>query len=193
MKQRCPARQKEASAIHSPPGDSKLQTSARILQWSILHLHQSHPFTHYDAVAATYLKLYPEPNNTANVSAITNQGNDNSNAPNSVNYTTEFGRLDYNLSSRDHIFFDMRHNASVNGGQDYLGNHTTDSNLFRITAVSSALGLVFPTTQAGRPRPQCAAGSGSSFFRNPCRGPPIRLVSAPPHRMRQPATPISPV
>ncbi len=84
-----------------------------------------------DPIAANYLKFYPEPNYTSGVSPITNQNNYNSNAPNYVNYSTEFGRLDYNLSSRNHLFFDFRHNQSENGGQNYLNDHATDSVLFR--------------------------------------------------------------
>ncbi len=84
-----------------------------------------------DPIAAAYLKLYPEPNTTSGVSPITNQNNYNSNAPSYQRYSTEFGRLDYNLSARDHMFFDFRHNQSVNGGNDLFGNHSTENVLFR--------------------------------------------------------------
>ncbi len=84
-----------------------------------------------DPIAANYLKFYPEPNYTSGVSPITNQDNYNSNAPNHINYSTEFGRLDYNISARNHMFFDFRHDQSENGGQNYLNDHATDSVLFR--------------------------------------------------------------
>lgn len=82
-------------------------------------------------VAAAYLKFYPEPNYTSGVSPITNQNNYDSNAPNMIHYSTEFGRLDLNLGTRNHMFFDFRHDQSSNGGQNYLNNNTTSSVLFR--------------------------------------------------------------
>ncbi|HEY5381090.1 MAG TPA: carboxypeptidase regulatory-like domain-containing protein [Acidobacteriaceae bacterium] len=82
-----------------------------------------------DLVAGAYLKLFPAPNNTAGGP----DGSDNyiSNAPSIDTYNNEFGRLDYNLSSRDHVFFDMRHNIRAQTKNDYFGNGITGTVLDR--------------------------------------------------------------
>ena len=81
-------------------------------------------------VAAAYLKLYPAPNNTANASA---DGLNNyiSNAPSADTFNSEFGRADYNVNSRDHVFFDMRHNNRTQTKNNYLNNDAVGSELLR--------------------------------------------------------------
>ena len=82
-------------------------------------------------IASSYLALFPKtPNNTANQGA---DGLDNylSNAPSVDDYNEEFGRMDYNLSSSDHMFFDYRHNYRSQIKQDYFGNNTNGSTLIR--------------------------------------------------------------
>jgi hypothetical protein len=79
-------------------------------------------------VAAAYMKLYPEPNAT---SSPTGTNNYNSNAPSIDTYDNEFGRLDYNLSDRNHVFFDYRHNHRVQVKNNYFGNNTTGTTLLR--------------------------------------------------------------
>ena len=81
-------------------------------------------------VALAYLKLYPQPNDTVDVTS-TGQNNYNSNAPSSDTYNNEFGRMDYNLSARDHVFFDFRHNNRTQTKNNYLGNNTTGTTLLR--------------------------------------------------------------
>jgi hypothetical protein len=83
-----------------------------------------------DPVAAAYMKLYPLPNNTAG-STATGQNNYLSNAPSVDRYNNEFGRLDYNASSRDHVFFDFRHNWRTQLKNDYFGNGITGTTLLR--------------------------------------------------------------
>ncbi len=82
-----------------------------------------------DPVALNYLKLYPEPNATAEQK---DDGADNylSNAPSVDNYNEEFGRLDYNVSSSDHLFFDFRANHRSQVKEDYF-NNTNGSTLIR--------------------------------------------------------------
>ena len=80
-----------------------------------------------DPVAAAYLKLYPEPNDTTDATA-TGLNNYNSNAPTADKYTNEFGRLDYNLSARDHLFGDIRHTQRSAVKNDYFQNQTAGSN-----------------------------------------------------------------
>lgn len=79
-------------------------------------------------VAAAYLKLYPEPNATASPNGTNNY---NSNAPSIDTYDNEFGRLDYNLNDRNHVFFDYRHNHRTQVKNNYFGNNTTGTTLLR--------------------------------------------------------------
>jgi hypothetical protein len=79
-------------------------------------------------VAAAYMKLYPEPNATP---SPTGTNNYNSNAPSIDTYDNEFGRLDYNLSDRNHVFFDYRHNHREQVKNNYFGNNTTGTTLLR--------------------------------------------------------------
>jgi hypothetical protein len=83
-----------------------------------------------NSVAAAYLKLYPQPNATASASA---DGLNNyiSNAPSADTFNSEFGRMDYNVSSRDHAFFDMRHNNRAQTKNNYFSNDTIGSELLR--------------------------------------------------------------
>lgn len=81
-----------------------------------------------DAVAAAYMKLYPQPNTTG---SATGQNNYLSNAPSVDRYNNEFGRLDYNLSSRNHMFFDFRHNWRSQLKNDYFGTGVTGTTLLR--------------------------------------------------------------
>jgi len=83
-----------------------------------------------NSVAAAYLKLYPLPNDTVDVTS-TGQNNYNSNAPSADTYNNEFGRLDFNLGSRNHTFFDFRHNNRTQTKNNYLGNDTTGTTLLR--------------------------------------------------------------
>jgi len=83
-----------------------------------------------NAIALAYMKLYPAPNATSGVAA-NGQGNYISNAPSIDNYNNEFGRLDYNLSSADHVFFDFRHNLRTQVKNNYFGNGITGSTLLR--------------------------------------------------------------
>lgn len=83
-----------------------------------------------DPVTQAYLKLIPLPNTTVGVQP-TGQDNYISNAPSVDRYNNEFGRLDYNLSSRDHVFFDFRHNYRTQLKNDYFGNGITGTTLLR--------------------------------------------------------------
>jgi hypothetical protein len=82
-------------------------------------------------IAANYLKLYPEP--TPGLAGVASDGADNflSNAPSVDDYSNEFGRLDYNLNDRNHVFFDFRHNYRSQVKEDYFFNNTDGSTLVR--------------------------------------------------------------
>lgn len=81
-------------------------------------------------IALNYLKLFPDPNTTVGVGP---DGEDNyvSNAPSTDTYDNEFGRLDYNISDRDHFFFDISHNDRYQLKNDYFGNGSTGTTLTR--------------------------------------------------------------
>jgi hypothetical protein len=83
-----------------------------------------------NSVASAYLNLYPAANDTADATSV-GQDNYNSNAPSIDNYSNEFGRLDYNLSDSNHVFFDFRHNYRSQIKNNYFGNNTTGTTLYR--------------------------------------------------------------
>ena len=80
-------------------------------------------------VAANYLNLFPLPNNTATTADGLN--NYVTNAPSVDTYNNEFGRLDYNLGARNHVFFDFRHNNRTQIKEDYFGNNAYGPTLLR--------------------------------------------------------------
>jgi hypothetical protein len=80
------------------------------------------------AIGKAFLALYPESNATGSTSGTNNY---NSNAPSQDNYTNEFGRLDYNLNTRSHLFFDFRHNHEYQIKNNYFSNNTTGTTLMR--------------------------------------------------------------
>ncbi len=68
-------------------------------------------------ISAAYLNLFPLPNTTG---SATGQNNYISGAPSADTYSNEFGRIDYNVSPRDHVFFDFRHNIRSQINRNYL-------------------------------------------------------------------------
>ena len=81
-----------------------------------------------DPIALAYMKLYPAPNATGDSFGHNNY---NSNAPSADNYSNEFGRVDYNLKSNDHMFLDVRHNIRSQVKNNYFNNNTTGTTLTR--------------------------------------------------------------
>ena len=82
-----------------------------------------------NAVAANYLKLLPLPNTTG---TATGQDNYSSTTGASADlFNNQFGRLDFNLSSRDHLFGDFRHNHLAQSKNDFFANGSTGTLLFR--------------------------------------------------------------
>ena len=77
-------------------------------------------------IAKAYLAFYPEPN-VPGVSI-----NNYANAPNTTdNYSNEFGRLDYNMSERSRVFFDIRHTEYAQAKNNYFSNIAEGSLLYR--------------------------------------------------------------
>jgi Carboxypeptidase regulatory-like domain len=95
----------------------------------------------FNPVAQAYLALFPAPNATG-AAAADGQNNYVSNSPSADTYNNEFGRLDYNLNSRDHVFFDFRHNNRTQVKNDFFGNGLTGTTLTREN-FGSALDNVF--------------------------------------------------
>jgi hypothetical protein len=83
-----------------------------------------------NTISLAYLKLYPQPNATSGVSA-TGVGNYISPAPSIDNYNNEFGRADYNFSSRDHFFADFRHNYRSQVKNNFFADNATGTTLVR--------------------------------------------------------------
>ena len=151
-----------AAALCNPSGSNKsvyadpnqiynpftaTMSGANVVRQPIIDNQLTKATAAFNPVAMNYLNLVPLPNNTAQASA---DGQDNyiSNAPSVDTYDNEFGRLDYNLSTRDHVFFDFRHNNRTQLKNDYFGNGITGTTLLREN-LGSTLDNVFtlnPTT-----------------------------------------------
>jgi hypothetical protein len=100
-------------------------------------------------IAQAYTKYYPEPNITVGVSA-TGVNNYSSNATTIDNYNNELGRLDYNMSDRSRLFFDVRNAAETQSKNVYFNNPAEGSLLYR-NPKGSTLDEVYtisPTTVA---------------------------------------------
>jgi Carboxypeptidase regulatory-like domain len=80
-------------------------------------------------VALNYLKYYPMPNTTP----LGANGFDNyvSNFLAADTYDNELGRMDYNITDRSRVFFDVRHNDRVQAKSNYFDNIATGTNLAR--------------------------------------------------------------
>jgi len=87
------------------------------------------PANELNPVALAYLKFYPEPN----VAPVRPDGyqNFNSTTPTNDNYNNELGRLDYNVTERSRIFFDIRRTGYTQSKNDYFNNISQGSLLFR--------------------------------------------------------------
>jgi carboxypeptidase family protein len=80
-------------------------------------------------VAQAYLKYIPEPNVTAQKPDGLNNFAVAPNTPD--NFSNELGRMDFNMSDRSRLFFDVRHTDYVQTKNNYFSNIATGSTLFR--------------------------------------------------------------
>ena len=87
------------------------------------------PSNELNPVAKAYLQFYPE----SNIAAVRPDGyqNFNSTTPTIDDYNNELGRLDYNMSDRSRIFFDIRRTGYSQSKNDYFNNASEGSLLFR--------------------------------------------------------------
>ncbi len=88
------------------------------------------PAGYLNPIAQAYMKFYPEPNVTVGVSP-TGVNNYSTNATTIDNYNNEFGRLDWNMSDRSRLFFDVRNAAETQIKNNYFGNPAEGSLLYR--------------------------------------------------------------
>ena len=82
-----------------------------------------------NSVALSYLQFYPLPNTTP----LGANGFQNyvSNFLSIDTYDNELGRMDYNMSDRSKLFFDIRHNDRVQAKSNYFNNIATGTDLAR--------------------------------------------------------------
>lgn len=86
------------------------------------------PTARLNPISQAYLKYYPEPNVTGLANGFDNFGNT---ATSNDDYTNELGRIDYNMSDRSRLAFNIRHNHEFQTKNNYFGNIATGSNLTR--------------------------------------------------------------
>lgn len=79
-------------------------------------------------VALAYLNFYPKPNLAGTSTGYSNLGNS---ATTDDDYSNELGRLDWAMSNRSRLSFNVRHNTEFQTKNNYFGNHTTGSILTR--------------------------------------------------------------
>ncbi len=100
-------------------------------------------------IALSYMKFYPEPNVTVGVGA-TGTNNYSSSTTTTDNYSNELGRLDYNLSDKDRMFFDIRTATETQQKNNYFANPAEGSLLYRkpLGTTFDNVYVVNPTTVA---------------------------------------------
>src|ERR1017187_358224 len=87
------------------------------------------------AVAQGYLKYVPEPNVPASKADGLNNYTVAPNTPD--NFSNELGRIDYNMSDKSRMFFNIRHTDYNQEKNNYFGNISTGSILLRTNWGSS--------------------------------------------------------
>jgi len=122
--------------------------------------------TALNPIAQAYMKLIPLPNIAGQAGGFDNYG---STAGTPDNYNNELGRLDYNISNNDRMFFDIRRTGYQQSKNDYFGNVSTGSlltrnnwggsldNVFTINA-TNVIDTRFNFTRMGEAHPSPSAG-----------------------------------
>jgi hypothetical protein len=87
------------------------------------------PSSRLDPVALKYLQYFPMPNTPGNADGSQNYA---INAVDSDGYDNELGRLDVNLSDRNKLSFEARHNFRAQNKNNFFGNPATGNYLYRI-------------------------------------------------------------
>jgi hypothetical protein len=86
------------------------------------------PTARLNPIALKYLQYYPQPNTTGRIDGFQNYV---VNAVDSDGYDNELARLDVNVSSKNKLSGDFRHNYRSQGKDNYFGNIATGSYLYR--------------------------------------------------------------
>jgi len=88
------------------------------------------PASRLNPIALNYLKFYPEPNVTVGVSpsGVNNYVNS---ATTNDKYNNQLGRLDYNMSDKNRVFFDVRRTGYSQIKQNYFNNIAEGISLYR--------------------------------------------------------------
>ncbi len=86
------------------------------------------PASQLSTIAQAYLKLMPLPNLPGSANGLNNFA---SLAGTPDNFNNQLGRLDYNVSSRDRVFFDVRRTDYIQTKNDYFHDAATGSVLTR--------------------------------------------------------------
>lgn len=86
------------------------------------------PSSLLNQVAQAYLNYYPAPNLSGGPTGVNNYV---SNATTNDNYISYLGRIDYNMTQRSRLFFDIRNTGYTQTKNDYFNNVSNGTTLFR--------------------------------------------------------------
>jgi hypothetical protein len=86
------------------------------------------PTDRLNPIALNYLKYYPLPNIPGRIDGFQNYG---VTTPDTDTYNNELGRLDYNLSDKNKVSFDFRHNYRAQNKNNYFQNQGFGQFLYR--------------------------------------------------------------
>ncbi|HLJ12939.1 MAG TPA: carboxypeptidase-like regulatory domain-containing protein [Bryobacteraceae bacterium] len=105
------------------------------------------PTNRLNPVALAYLQYYPAPNLPGNADGTDNYG---SSGVDTDTFNNELGRIDYNLSDRNKMFWVFRHNDRLQGKDNIFGNIATGTTLSRINwgSMLDDVYIVSPSTVA---------------------------------------------
>jgi hypothetical protein len=87
------------------------------------------PANRLNPISQAYLQYYPLPNITPLANGFDNFGNGN--VPVTDNYSNELGRIDYNMSDKSRLAFNIRHNDEFQAKNNYFNNIGTGTTLTR--------------------------------------------------------------
>ena len=88
------------------------------------------PANRLNPIAQAYMQYFPAPNTTVGVSPL-GVNNYISNVPTTDKYNNELGRLDYNMSEKNRMFFDVRRFGYSQEKQDYFQDPASGIATFR--------------------------------------------------------------
>jgi hypothetical protein len=86
------------------------------------------PTEDLNSVAQAYMNFYPEPNVPGGANGTNNFL---ANAPTTDDFNNELGRMDYNMTDQSHLSFEIRRTNYQQTKNEYFGNESEGSILFR--------------------------------------------------------------